>query len=686
MHFQLTRGLGAVASVLALAVAASAQGSNDCATATVIAGTGTFNVVTTGATDSAQQSGTCPTSHNDVWFKWVAPSTDTFTLATCSGISADSVIAVYQANGCPVSGNLVGCNDDNCGLQSSVQFNGTSGTTYMLQLGAYGGTTTYTGTFTLGVTQPPQACGPNTGPDVITGELLDILNVAPAGGIDAIAIGTESCNLGNAVCNWISNTNAHPVIRQNAYRYKAVNGSGRFEQVGLSWCKNAFSSLQLSACCTCQPGGDGSHLGVGCSDPYGSGLNGDQSNPEPNYMINAHTGAFTYPPNNVAVSGAVARRCQIASTDVENTGTGTRYFGEGHYVTADDALAGNQNNNVSYREMTCASGSFAFTGTTQRTLPAIRAWAVAESGVTLTDVQVSGDGLITVGSKATSLGGGTWHYEYAVYNMNSDRNVGSFSVPCPVGATVTNIGFHDVGYHDNDGSGSANFSGTDWVGTFASGAVTWACETQAQNALANAIRWGSLYNFRFDANVAPTSGVTTFGLWKTGVPASLTAAGDVPGASAFSAFCLGDGTGTACPCGNNGTAGRGCANSSFAAGALLAGSGTASVTADTAVLTASSMTGATCVFFQGTAQQAPVVVDDGLGCVTGTVIRLGTKSVAANASSFPQVGDPLISVRGALPGAGGTRYYQCFYRNAVAAFCPPATSNRTNGVVITWAP
>ncbi len=49
MHFQLTRGLGAVASVLALAVAASAQGSNDCATATVIAGTGTFNVVTTGA-------------------------------------------------------------------------------------------------------------------------------------------------------------------------------------------------------------------------------------------------------------------------------------------------------------------------------------------------------------------------------------------------------------------------------------------------------------------------------------------------------------------------------------------------------------------------------------------------------------------------------------------------------------
>ncbi|MBK7876279.1 MAG: hypothetical protein IPJ77_11060 [Planctomycetes bacterium] len=683
MHTSLLRGLTTAAGVLAIAVSAAAQGSNDCATATVIAGTGTFNVVTTGATDSAQQSGTCPTAHNDVWFKWTAPSSGLFSMATCGGSSIDTVLAVYQASACPAAVNLVGCNDDACGLQSTVAFSATSGTSYMLQVGAFTAGQTFSGTFTLGV---PVPCGPSSGPDVITGDLLDILNVAPVGGIDAIAIGTESCNLGTAVANWIANTNAHPVIRQNAYRYKVISGAGRFEQVGLSWCKNAFSSLQNSLCCTCLPGGDGSHLGVGCSDPYGAGLNGDQTNPEPNWLINAHTGVFTYPPGNVAVSGAVARRCQIATTDVENTGTGTRYFGEGQYVTADDSAAGNQNNNASYREMTCASGSFTFTGTTQRQLPAIRAWAVAESGVTLTDVQVPGDGLITVGSKATNLGGGQWHYEYAVYNLNSDRNVGSFSVPVPAGVTVTNIGFHDVNYHDNDGNGSANFSGTDWVGALSGGAVSWACQTQAQNALANAIRWGTLYNFRFDANVAPTSGVTTFGLWKTGSPASMTATGDVPGASAFSNFCLGDGSGTACPCGNNGTAGRGCANSTFASGALLAGSGTASVVADTALLSASSMTGATCVFFQGTLQQAPVVVDDGLGCVTGSVIRLGTKSVASNASSFPQVGDPLISVRGALPGAGGTRYYQCFYRNAVAAFCPPATSNRTNGVVITWAP
>ncbi|MBI5361677.1 MAG: hypothetical protein HZA53_00770 [Planctomycetes bacterium] len=154
-----------------------------------------------------------------------------------------------------------------------------------------------------------------------------------------------------------------------------------------------------------------------------------------------------------------------------------------------------------------------------------------------------------------------------------------------------------------------------------------------------------------------------------------------PGATAF---CPGDGTSTACPCANDGGVGRGCANSAFATGALLASTGAPLVGADTVQLQASGMTGATCVFFQGSAQQAPVIVDDGLGCVTGTVIRLGTKAVVSNASAFPQSGDPLIHTRGSIPTAGATRYYQCFYRNAAAAFCPPATSNRTNGVRIIW--
>lgn len=150
-------------------------------------------------------------------------------------------------------------------------------------------------------------------------------------------------------------------------------------------------------------------------------------------------------------------------------------------------------------------------------------------------------------------------------------------------------------------------------------------------------------------------------------------------------FCSGDGGGAPCPCGNTGMYGRGCANSSFPMGARLAGTGTPSVAADTVTLSALGLTGSTCIFFQSDAQQAPVALDDGLSCVAGAVIRLGTKGVLSNQSSFPQGGDPDVSVRGALPAAGGTRFYQCFYRNS-AAFCTPSTSNRTNGFAIAWSP
>ncbi|MBI5361622.1 MAG: PD40 domain-containing protein [Planctomycetes bacterium] len=150
-------------------------------------------------------------------------------------------------------------------------------------------------------------------------------------------------------------------------------------------------------------------------------------------------------------------------------------------------------------------------------------------------------------------------------------------------------------------------------------------------------------------------------------------------------FCSGDGGGAPCPCGNTGMYGRGCANSSFPMGARLAGTGTPRVAADTVTLSVLGLTGATCIFLQSDAQQAPVALDDGLSCLAGAVIRLGTKGVLSNQSSFPQGGDPDVSVRGALPVAGGTRFYQCFYRNS-AAFCTPSTSNRTNGFAIPWSP
>jgi hypothetical protein len=159
----------------------------------------------------------------------------------------------------------------------------------------------------------------------------------------------------------------------------------------------------------------------------------------------------------------------------------------------------------------------------------------------------------------------------------------------------------------------------------------------------------------------------------------------VPTGGPVQVLCAGDGSSIACPCAAGGF-GNGCPNSLFAGGANLATTGNANVSSDTLVLRGTSMPNATCVYFQGMSFVSPFVIDDGIMCTGGTIIRLGSKLNAGDQSQYPSGGDPSVSVRGAIPAAGGeTRMYQAFYRNA-AAFCTPSTSNRTNGLRITWLP
>jgi hypothetical protein len=151
-------------------------------------------------------------------------------------------------------------------------------------------------------------------------------------------------------------------------------------------------------------------------------------------------------------------------------------------------------------------------------------------------------------------------------------------------------------------------------------------------------------------------------------------------------FCFGDGTGTACPCGNAGTAGNGCASSLFASGANLSYSGIASVAHDNFVLLGTAMPNSSALYFQGTAQQnagAGSVFGDGLRCAAGSVIRLGTLVNTANASQYPRPTDPSVSVRGGITLGGTQRQYQIWYRNS-ANFCTTSTYNLSNGLRVIW--
>jgi hypothetical protein len=160
----------------------------------------------------------------------------------------------------------------------------------------------------------------------------------------------------------------------------------------------------------------------------------------------------------------------------------------------------------------------------------------------------------------------------------------------------------------------------------------------------------------------------------------------------FVAFCFGDGSGTACPCGNSGIAGHGCANSVFPAGGQLVASGLASASADSVQLTSTSLSpSAPLLYFQGTTQinaGAGAAFGDGLRCTAGTVLRfVVSHSNAAGVSVYPDllVPETRVSVAGAIPATGGTRHYQAWYRNA-PQFCTAATFNLTNAVTISWAP
>lgn len=156
------------------------------------------------------------------------------------------------------------------------------------------------------------------------------------------------------------------------------------------------------------------------------------------------------------------------------------------------------------------------------------------------------------------------------------------------------------------------------------------------------------------------------------------------------AFCFGDGTGTACPCGNVGASGHGCGNANFASGALLSVAGRAQVVSDTLTLVCTGISNGTpALFYQGTAQVNGgngVVFGDGFACITGTLIRLGIRFTTNGVANFgAPVGPGAISTLGFVPGAGGTRQYGCRYRSDVT-FCTHTGFSYSNAVTVDWAP
>jgi hypothetical protein len=375
--------------------------------------------------------------------------------------------------------------------------------------------------------QPP-SCISSIGPDVTVGDLVGWGKWGTVGQITGYTFGTTSCNLGDAPLPWIADSNSHPVIASNAYR---LSKDGRFEQIGMSWVKHGWGASAESVCCTCIDPNNFEALGVGCSDPYDAATNAIQAGffhngvlvagLGPRSEINPRTGEFPWPFTSQGQGGnAIYKRLQIKIPDLDpDPNEGARYFAEAQYITPHDNFAGTPNNNVGYREFVVGSLisggytlSFPINITAHRGEPAILAWQAADPAVDIHIVDIPEDGRLYLASRVTPLRDGNFHYEYALFNMNSHAAVRSFAIPRAAQVSMFSLGFHDVDYHSGE-----MIDGTDWETSISSTEIMWSTSSFASNPNANALRWGSLYNFRFDSPSPPHRRRATLGTFRTGL-------------------------------------------------------------------------------------------------------------------------------------------------------------------------
>jgi hypothetical protein len=405
---------------------------------------------------------------------------------------------------------------------------------------------------------PPRSRNPNDpdvfvpGPDIIVGDMTGLAQFGSASGQVGLGIGTTSCNNGDQEVHFFQLPNPdHSIVTQNLYRMSGgATNSERFEQIGQAWVKHTFGANQDNACSFgCTPAIDDTTLGVGCSDPYAASQNASQTDHVgalgSRAWVNPFTGFFPTNPRPENHAGhthtGTSHRILVNSTDLNTTmNTGATYYAEVQYDSPHEyawcqAHAGqcNMYNNASYRRYNVAgttSFTFAAVGSTVRMTPATGAWTGSTSVPVEPEPGIDGRAFVVY--KVTNPSAGVWHYEYAIHNQNLDRSIQSFGVPLGLGAVISNIGFHAPPNHPgfpNDGTvGNTGFSNAVWTSNQTASDVTWNSETFAQNQNANAIRFGTMYNFRFDSDQPPQTTTATVGFLKTGLPITIQVQGPSP--------------------------------------------------------------------------------------------------------------------------------------------------------------
>jgi len=197
------------------------------------------------------------------------------------------------------------------------------------------------------VVAPPfrQGAGPRApslvpGPDIIVGDLPDMVQIGSAGSQVGLGLATTSCNNGDVPVNFYALPNTdHPFFPQNLYRMSGgADNTERIEQIGQSWIKHTFGAAEDDACdlgCNTNNCTTFSQLCPGCSDPYLAGENGWWDLLGSRAWANPFTGAFPVDVTNHTghAHDDVSHRIRVNVDDLNTTlNTGATYFAEAAYL------------------------------------------------------------------------------------------------------------------------------------------------------------------------------------------------------------------------------------------------------------------------------------------------------------------------------------------------------------------
>jgi hypothetical protein len=318
---------------------------------------------------------------------------------------------------------------------------------------------------------------------------------------------------------------AHPFLSMAFYR---VDAAGAIVQLGLSGAKHAFRALNSGCPCPSD-----NFMYPGCGDIYGAATNIDRTWLGPRDEVSALTGDWQrvgshfdqclalqpvgcdpalhdmndfrdHEGDSPVYHDSFQHRLEVPEAELSLAGA--TYFAEAWYLAAGDVTIFN---NLGHRtvvpDLVDSTWAFPFAsdlvqGTILQELP----------GATVQTLE-TGEGRIQLAFSAHDLGGGVHHYEYALMNLDFDRRIEALEIPLSETIAIANAG--------STGLGAAADS---WAVDVEPDRIRW------QAAVGEALDWGALVSFRFDANAAPVSSRVAIAALEAGTPAAFELAAPGP--------------------------------------------------------------------------------------------------------------------------------------------------------------